>query len=152
MFKHWIAKHAGVASRAYQNPFLTKKRVTVFVRLRCTSWANKRMGRMGVSGMTLGGLVLVRNNAWENRMSACCGAPFTHFEKHEMAHHWQCIRDGLIGHVLRYAGLWTWIYVAQWSKHPYYDHPAEMEARELAGQPQVAWREVGVNRWTPWIL
>jgi hypothetical protein len=152
VLRDWLAAKLGVITREYHNNFVPQYKI-LFVRLKPVILPNRVMQRMGASGVTIGGLVLVRNDAWNGHMRRAPTDFFTQFEKHEMAHHWQVIQcHGVLFHVLRYFGVGLWIYLFQWDKHPYYDHPMETEARHLASQPPVDWRVRGKNRWCPWCL
>ena len=70
---------------------------------------------------------------------------------HELEHVRQIFRWGIFFYPV-YVAIAVWIFwIDSPDKHPYFDHPFEMEARKAAGQPvQVDWksRDVG-DRW-PW--
>lgn len=157
MFRDWLADRLSVARREYHNNF-APQHTTLFVRLKAESMPNRVMKRMGASGVTVGSLVMVRHDVWDSHMRSDPKGFFTPFEKHEMAHHWQVLRcrgvlcRGVLCHGFCYFGIGVGIYLFKWSKHPYYDHPMEIEARKLAGQALVDWRAKGKRRWWPFAL
>lgn len=70
--------------------------------------------------------------------------------KHESVHCHQTYKYGVFN-IFVYLGWYLYLYWFTKDKHPYYDHPAEREAREKAGQrvdiPKEDW---GKDRWIFW--
>lgn len=153
LIRRLIAKWS-VDEKSYHNHFLHlidewRNTRTVFYRLGDDTWASKKMASAGVSGITLDNLIIVRHECWHKATAH----PVSKFVKHEMVHHMQCERTGCFtGQMIKYAAVYAWIYLFKWGCHAYYDNKYEIEARDLAGQDQIDWRERGVNRWTPWKL
>ena len=156
---HKIAEKQSVTHRGYPNMWADfvktwNHRNTEFYRMKVGGWIHKAMTNAGVSGITLGYVVIIRNDRW-HKVTACDGGKeHSTLVKHEMVHHGQCERSGsLLWQSFKYGVEYLFIYLTEWDRHAYYDNSYEIEARTMAGQsPLIDWRARGCNRWTPWKL
>lgn len=144
---------SGCSSEFQLIPFANNDLVlTKFMKVKSGNWLDWFMNKVGAAGMTMENAVAIRSDAYEKNMKPWIEEKRrTKFVVHEQKHHEQCLRTNWFPfHSMKYVMIWLGIYLFQWSKHPYFDHLYEREARQSAEQKDpYPWKEEGFSRWLP---
>jgi hypothetical protein len=123
---------------------------TGFIKVEPNTFLSKVMYFIGTGGITSKHNVLVRNDVFlKEVLPWVYDGKRTKFVLHEQKHHEQYLEHPY-SHSIRYSLTWLKIYLFAPDKHPYFDHPQEIEAREAANQTNpYLWKEEVYSSWLP---